>query len=112
MRKVDEILLKERDDAKQEVVIPAETHTLIGSIVPFKGHIMFEINCTTGEITPAIYEEINATLKGGVKRKIITKENCLYISCLNKNSAEKKFQKWFFERTLANVAENFPNTHT
>lgn len=73
---------------------------LVGRIIPYKGHTLFEINCTTGEINEPEYMveaiKYESAIKGQfVKaRKIITKENCLYISCLNKKIAKKKFIKY------------------
>jgi len=62
-----------------------------------KGHTMFEVNMTTGEIVPATYESTVANFKGGIKRKILCKENCLYIPCLNKKNAKKKLAKYIIE---------------
>ncbi len=73
---------------------------LVGRIVPYKGHTLFEINCTTGDITEAEYKldavKYENVVKGDLQkiRKVITKENCLYISCLNKKTAKKKFIKY------------------
>lgn len=60
---------------------------------------MFEINCSTGDIVPAKYEKVNATISGAVKKIIIIKENCLYVPCLNLKSAQKKFAKFILEQT-------------
>ena len=73
---------------------------LVGKIVPFKGHTLFEINCTTGEIKVCDYEiqtidYLNAK-EGNLKpkRKVIVKSNCLYVSTLNKDNARKKYIKY------------------
>lgn len=101
--KPDRIILDETDKLQVEQTIPDESQKLVGSITPFKGHTLFEINCTTGQIIPATYEEINASFQtGAVKKKIIVKPNCLYISCLNKKSAAKKYLNWLIERTIKN----------
>ncbi len=88
---------------KLEVVqqIPVKSEKLVGKITPFKGHTLFEINCSTGEIIPATYEEISVGFKSAAaKKKVLTKENCLYISCLNIKSAKKKYFKWLIEKTM------------
>lgn len=101
--KVEKIIPDSQD--KMEVVqqVPVTTSKLIDSIVPYKGHILFEIDCSTGEIKEAKYEEINATISGAIKKKVFVKENCLYISCLNKKSALKKYTAWMADRLMLNI---------
>lgn len=76
---------------------------LVGRITPHRGHTLFEINCTTGEITEAEYEveaiDFKAAANGQMAKtkKVITKENCLYISCLNKTNAKKKFLNYVMQ---------------
>ena len=78
-------------------------HKLIQSLTPYKGHTLFEINCTTGEIVEPEYEveaiDFIAAAKGNIakRRKVIIKENCLYVSCLNKTNARKKYLDWVFK---------------
>lgn len=73
---------------------------LVSRIVQYKGHTLFEINCTTGEIGEPEYKvdavDFASAAKGEIRkaRKVVTKENCLYISCLNKKTAKKKFIKY------------------
>lgn len=70
-------------------------------IKPQKGHILFQINLETGDCTPAEYEEVNVELSRlgaeanlkTVRKKVITKPNCIYISALNIQNAAKKFAK-------------------
>src|SRR5690349_9258703 len=96
--KVDKILLDEADKVKSAIEIPFENKRMVMQTTPFKGHTLFEINCTTNEIYPAKFEETTAEITGKVHRKIIINENCLYISCLNKKSAFKKYIKWLSEK--------------
>lgn len=105
--KVEKLILDERDNIHAVAEIPAKTQKIFDSVTQFKGHTMFEINCTTGKIIPAVYEEITASITGEVKKKILTKENCLYISCLNKKSASKKFLKWLMQKR-AQQKQNSP----
>jgi hypothetical protein len=74
-----------------------EKQPVISNIVMHKGHTMFEINCQTGEIIPAKFQEVNATLDGGVKKKLLCNKDCLYVPCLNIKNARKKFAKYIFE---------------
>lgn len=69
----------------------------LGSIRPHRGHKCFELNIKTGDVNEASYEQIKAkytTAKSiGIVRKIIVKEDCLYISALNKKNAIRKLMK-------------------
>lgn len=59
-----------------------------------KGHTLFEINLANYSINPASYEDVTANIvTGGVKRKVIQKPNCIYVSALNQKNALIKFQK-------------------
>ncbi len=92
-------------------------------IKPHRGHIVFEISMDTGDIVPAKFEEVNIQINDfgpqvnihlqaavigkaipnrEIKKKLITKHNCVYISALNIRSASKKFGrdvsgKWWNE---------------
>lgn len=98
MKRVDQITLDEQDKVEAISQIPDETQRLFTSIIPYKGHTLFEISCTSGEIIPAQYEDVIAEYGGKVRKRVIVKENCLYISCLNKKSAAKKYLNWLAER--------------
>lgn len=77
-----------------------EKQLVIGNVIMHKGHTMFEINCSTGEIAPVKFESTNANfVSGAVKRKITIKPNCLYVPCLNLRNAQKKFAKFILEQT-------------
>lgn len=61
-------------------------------IVQKKGHTLFEINLHTGDVVKAEYVEVNLELLGeNVRKKVITKPDCIYISALNIQNAAKKF---------------------
>lgn len=92
--KVDKLILEEQDKLNVIQEIPVIKQELLHSMTSYKGHTVFEINCTTGTITPAIIKEQNSGLDGSVRKKIITNPNCLYISCLNKKSAARKYLEW------------------
>ena len=78
------------------------------------GHTLFEINLETGDCKPAEYvktdlqvndfgPQVNMHLQMAaigkaipnqeIKKKLITKPNCIYISALNIQNAAKKFAK-------------------
>lgn len=99
--KVDKLILEEQDKLNVIQEIPVIKEELFTSVNPYKGHIMFEINCTTGTIEPATYQDISTNISNKeVRKKIITKPNCLYISCLNKKMAAKKYLKWAIENLV------------
>lgn len=85
------------------------------NIKPKKGHTVFEINMETGDAKPAEYDEVNLQINDmhktpvnmhlqflavgkaipqqEIKKKLITKPNCIYISALNIDNAAKEFIK-------------------
>lgn len=88
--------------------------TVKWQIKQHRGHTLFEINLETGDCKPAEYEEVNlqvndfgaqanihlqmaaigtAVSNQEIKKKLITKPNCIYISALNIQNAAKKFAK-------------------
>lgn len=83
----------------------------LGTTVRHRGHIMYEIDCSSGEVSEAEYAEERAVIVPHINiitkqqtgidthfvKDIITKENCLYVSALNIKSAKKKYFKWLIE---------------
>lgn len=65
----------------------------LGSFRPKPGQTCYEFNLSTRRINPAEFDEINTDLKGGIRKKIIIKKNCLYACALNIKSSVKHFQK-------------------
>lgn len=72
---------------------------LLGRLKPQKGHTCFQLNLSNGEITIAEFESVDIHYnydhkKGdGVRKKIIVKENCVYVTALNKTNAVKHFKR-------------------
>ena len=69
---------------------------LLGTLYPQRGHKCFEINLTTKEANEVVYDEVTAEItsisgESFIRKKISTKENCTYITALNKKNALKKF---------------------
>lgn len=71
----------------------------VGHVRPHSGHKCFEINLKTGEANLAEFKEEAISFedaKNGIvsgKKKIIIKEDCVYITALNKKNAIKKLYK-------------------
>ena len=70
---------------------------LLDTLHPHRGHQCFEINTISGEINLAIFEssDVHFNLQSGgyVQKKLMTKENHVYITALNKDNALKKYLK-------------------
>lgn len=63
------------------------------------GHILWELNTLTGDARPAEFEEISYPFGeknnpfAPIKKKVIQRDNCVYIPALNLKSLEKKYRK-------------------
>lgn len=89
-----------KDDSKlsaEERQVKREVHFASMAIRP--GHTLFEFDLTNGMVTPAKIESVNASLnKDGthtVRKKVIRREQALYVSALNLANAHKKFKKMY-----------------
>ncbi len=82
----DEIIMSKQNEAKK-------TLKYLGKVKLHKGMILFQINVGTSLITPAEIDESVIDLKGGIRRKVVIKENCLYAPAINIKNAERKFLK-------------------
>jgi len=70
----------------------------IGSINPQRGHKCWQINKLTNEIIEAEYFDDYITMFSNSyerKKKLKIKENCFYITALNKQNALKKYKQIF-----------------
>lgn len=64
----------------------------LGEVRLQKGQRMWEMDLVTRIIKEAEYEDVVAEyVGGGVRRKLITKENHLYAPAINAKNADKKF---------------------
>ena len=75
---------------------------LDSTLKPSKGHTLFEINLIDNTIEIAKFDELpnvkwEDAIKGkiSVQRKITKKQNCIYISALNKNNVLKILKRDF-----------------
>jgi len=69
-------------------------------LMPKKNHTLFEINLVDFKINAALFDELPAlkwsdavTGNISVKKKITKKENCIYISSLNKKNVIKILER-------------------
>jgi hypothetical protein len=74
----------------------------VGTIQPLEGHTLFEINTKTLEVCKAQYnkkeyltwEEALTIHRGGkVKKEVLVKKDCVYISALNAENALERYLK-------------------
>lgn len=85
-----------------EIVKPIKREDkLIGALKPQRGHKCFEINTITNEVLEAeFFEDIVSMFSNSYerKKKLKIKENCIYITALNKTNALKKYTIWNQEK--------------
>lgn len=72
---------------------PMHSQKWIGEIIPYPGHTVYQLNLYTGIIEEAPIEEVNATIGGGIRKKVIRQPGYLYVSALNVKNADRKFFK-------------------
>ena len=99
----------EKDKVKDKVEITKQQQAEIqkvfdSQITPHENHILFEFDLKTKEIRLAVFEpEIKEihwkdAVNGNFKKKnkkVIKKENCIYISALNKENVIKILERDF-----------------
>lgn len=84
--------------AKDKVVLEKQAQqetsvVKIMTIVPKRGHTLFEINAKTKEVSPAEFDTSVVDFMGNKKRTVIIKEGYDYVSALNKKNALRIHQK-------------------
>jgi len=85
--------LELKDKEKIEVVANQKKQIereLVGYLMPYNGHKVWEINIETGEIDEAKYAVANYDVFGENKKEIVIKDGFYYVSALNKQNAYKK----------------------
>lgn len=80
-----------------DVKISKETK-LLGSLRPPLGHSVFELNLETLEIKLAQFENVTVDYKQNqsvrdVRKKLLIRKKCMYVSALNMENANRKFLK-------------------
>lgn len=95
--------LHELEKNSDEVELIAEQNQqtefkLIGRCRVHRGHILYQFNTVTLELTEAIYvaqkEIIWEDARNGIFRKKVLKEkDCIYFSALNRDNAIRKLKK-------------------
>lgn len=91
-----ELDLKSNDKDNIEISVKKKQekeYTLIGNIVPHEGHTIWEINKETLEVTKAKFLTTDYYMFGENKKEIAVKQDCAYVSALNKQNALDKYKK-------------------
>lgn len=70
-------------------------HKHLGNFRLQPGQKVWELNGKTRMIREVTEFQTAATIKGGVYKKFVTKEDCLYAIALNLKNAERHFLKMF-----------------
>ena len=101
-----EIELKVKDEVKIVKEVKQEKQTvLVNSIQPHEGHKCFEYNIVSNVLKLAEFMEavvsFEAAQRGEIapKRKVMTKEDCVYLTALNEKNAIKRLCK-MLQRTV------------
>ena len=98
-----ELQKKDKDKVEQVKQQVQEIQTVFDSrIRPQKNHTLFEVNLVLKTIEIAEFDELPAVnfeeaMKGNIiaKKKVTKKENCVYISSLNKKNVLKILKRDF-----------------
>ena len=94
---------QEKDKIEQVKQQVQEIQTVFDyKIIPQKNHTLFEVNLSLKTIEIAEFDELPAVkfeeaMKGNIvaQKKVTKKENCVYISSLNKKNALKILKRDF-----------------
>jgi hypothetical protein len=91
--KADEIAIVKQVQVKH--------NKFLGTLIPENGHTLFEFDKTNFELRKATFKQKNAVFKfvqdagPDLRKEVIVKENCFYVSSLNIKNAVKKIHKRF-----------------
>ena len=96
-----ELQKKENDKIVNVKQVAIEKQTiLLGTARPKRGHTMFEYNFKEKTIVQAVFDELPAVkftdAANGIKsahKKITKKQDCIYVSALNKKNALKVLKR-------------------
>ena len=90
------------DSDKIEIVDQVQekrVEQFVGSIHPYPGHTLFEVNGITGTIEPAKFEAMdihfnpNGNIPNSNRKKLVINKGCIYVSALNKKNVIKHLEK-------------------
>lgn len=94
-----ELETKQHESAEIVDHVKQNKTTLVNRIMPKQGHKCFEYNALTNQLTYAKFMQSNIDLseamKGNIvpKRKVMIKDNCMYVTALNFKNAIKHLER-------------------
>lgn len=96
LEKLNPIEIREEQQQKKEI-------KCIGSQRAVKGLTLYEFNKTTKKIRRAEFKKEDLVLnslsdKVTLSKKVVVKENCVYVQALNKSNAMRKINKSWTEQ--------------
>lgn len=92
-------LTKEFQDNEIAIVQEAEQKKnleLLRKERKVRGHILWQFNTKTRELTPAKYKAVKIEILGNSyneKFEVVVNENCIYFQSLNRDNAKKTLKK-------------------
>lgn len=66
---------------------------LLGSLKMQRGQSLWKLNLKTKMIYQVKPEDATLTMKGGVRKKVVLEDDCIYAVAINVKNAERKFIK-------------------
>ena len=81
--------------------VQVKHNKFLGTLIPENGHTLFEFDKTNFKLRKATFKQKNAVFKfvqdagPDLRKEVIVKENCFYVSSLNIKNAVKKIHKRF-----------------
>ncbi len=81
---------------QHEIKAQEEKQKYHGSLKMHRGHTLFEINLVNKEIKKAEFQETvydAASKHNKIRKKVIMRDDCVYIAALNEKNALKKLMK-------------------
>lgn len=94
-----ELELIKRESAEIVDHVKQNKTTLVNRILPKQGHMCFEYNALTNQLTYARFMNSNIYLPEAMngrvvpRRKVMIKDNCMYVTALNFKNAIKHLER-------------------
>lgn len=101
-----ELEILKRDKLEVSALKPDVRTNYLGSLMPQRGHVCYQLDMNTGMITVAEFVSTSYKISPvgsgsrGVHKKLIVKERCVYVTALNVRNAERKFFKMLEKEIL------------
>lgn len=87
------------DEIQNVRQVQVKKNNFLGTLIPENGHTLYEFDKTNFELRKATFKQKNAVFKfiqdagPDLRKEVVIKENCFYVSSLNVKNAVKKIHK-------------------